>query len=80
METKGMSSEFVGTEQSAAALQVTTRRIRALIASGRLPAIKVGRDWLIDPADLEKIRARPAGFPRGQSRRRAEKKSEEPGK
>jgi excisionase family DNA binding protein len=52
------------TTEAAAALGVTPQRIRALIAAGRLRAVKVGRDWLIRPPDLEAVRVRTSGRPR----------------
>lgn len=36
----------------AARLEVSDRRVRALIAAGRLPAERVGRSWVIAPASL----------------------------
>jgi excisionase family DNA binding protein len=53
------------TAQVAAILQVTRRRVQAIIAAGRLPARKLGRDWLIEPADLAAYRPLPAGRPAG---------------
>ena len=51
------------TAQAAAILQVTRRRVHAIIAAGRLPARKLGRDWLIEPADLAAYRPLPSGRP-----------------
>ena len=34
---------------------LTIRTIRALIAAGRLPAIKVGRNLMVDPRDLASV-------------------------
>lgn len=50
--------------QAAVALGVTRRRVQALIKSGRLPATKFGRDWMIAASDLEKVRERKPGRPR----------------
>jgi excisionase family DNA binding protein len=55
--------ELLTTQKAAEALGVTPRRIRALIAAGRLDATLIGRDWLINPADLEKVRKRKPGRP-----------------
>jgi excisionase family DNA binding protein len=52
------------TTEAAVTLGVTPQRIRALIAAGRLRAVKVGRDWLIRPPDLEAVRNRKPGRPR----------------
>lgn len=40
------------TGQAGSLLRVTARRIRGLISEGRLPARKVGRDWVINSTDL----------------------------
>jgi hypothetical protein len=37
-----------------------------------LPAVKHGRDWWIEPADLELVRERPTGYPKGKRRTHAE--------
>ena len=52
------------TSQAADALGVTPQRVRALILAGRLKAVKVGRDWLIRPPDLDAVRNRKPGRPR----------------
>jgi excisionase family DNA binding protein len=52
------------TAQVAARLGISRRRVLALIQSGRLPAQKVGRDWLIDPKDLSKVKIRKPGRPK----------------
>jgi hypothetical protein len=72
-----MPSEYapLNTQQAAAALGVTPQRIRVLIgerdAAGnpRLRAQKIGRDWLIAPADLDLVRDRPNGYPAGKPRK-----------
>ena len=55
--------EQIGTVAAAKRLDITTGRIRQLILAGRLKAEKVGRDWLILPADLDAIRDRKPGRP-----------------
>ena len=52
------------TKQAAKILNVTPRRVRALINAGRLPAEKHGRDWAIKPKDLELVKVRKPGRPR----------------
>jgi len=47
------------TTQAADHLNVSPRRVRALIAAGRLPAVKIGRDWMIEPDALERFQAKP---------------------
>jgi len=56
----------IGTAQAAERLGVSVRRVVFLIHAGRLPAKKIGRDWMIDPKDLEKVwkdRPRQSGRP-----------------
>jgi excisionase family DNA binding protein len=55
---------MITTDKAAKILGISPRRIRALIASGRLPAIKLARDWIIDEKDLEKVVDRKPGRPR----------------
>ena len=45
-------------------LGVNDSRIRQLILAGRLPARKIGRDWLIKERDLKKVENRRVGRPR----------------
>lgn len=52
------------TAQAATILQVSRRRVQALITAGRLPAQKHGRDWLIARADLALVTVRRGGRPR----------------
>lgn len=52
------------TNEAATILNVTPRRVRALIRAGRLPAEKHGRDWAIKPEDLELVKVRKPGRPR----------------
>ena len=56
---------MITTEQAAESLGVSTRRVLQFITTGRLRARKIGRDWLIDPRNLDKLRHRPGpGRPR----------------
>lgn len=52
------------TAEAAKKLSVTPGRVRAMIAAGRLPAKKVGRDYIIDSKDLALVRNRKPGRPR----------------
>lgn len=56
------------TTEAAERLGITPRRVTMLIAAGRLAAVRVGRDWLIEPAALDAVRHRPAGRPRKRPR------------
>jgi excisionase family DNA binding protein len=55
--------DYLSTSQAATELGISTRRVQTLIASGRLKAERVGREWLIAPADLEAVRVRKPGRP-----------------
>jgi excisionase family DNA binding protein len=51
----------MSTGEAAASLGVSPNRIRQLVSSGQLPATRLGRDWMIRGADVERYRALPAG-------------------
>ena len=53
----------ITTAQAAERLGVTKPRVIQLINAGRLPAEKVGIQFLIKPADLEKVKDRKPGRP-----------------
>jgi excisionase family DNA binding protein len=53
-------------KQAAKILGVDDSRVRVLIREGRLPAQKVGRDWVIFEPDLELVRVRKPGRPKKQ--------------
>ncbi len=55
---------MITTAQAATILQVSRRRVEALINAKRLPAEKIGRDWLIRPEDLELVKVRRPGRPK----------------
>lgn len=53
--------------EAAARLGVSRYRIWQLVKAGRLPAVKLGRDWLIEDRDLELVAKRAGpGRPRKQ--------------
>jgi excisionase family DNA binding protein len=56
--------DFLTTKQVADKLGVTIRRIQALVTSGRLPAQKIGRDYLIREKDLKLVEDRKVGRPK----------------
>ena len=55
--------EELTTKQAAKILNITPRRVLALIHSGRLPAEKHGRHWAIKPEDLELVKVQKSGRP-----------------
>lgn len=56
--------DFLTTKEVAEKLGVTLRRIQAMIQSGRLPAQKFGRDYMIRDADLKLVENRKVGRPK----------------
>lgn len=48
-------SAILNVADGAVILGVSPRRVRAMITAGLLPATKVGRDYIIQRADIEKI-------------------------
>ena len=58
---------LINTKKASKLLGVNAQRIRQLIAAGRLPAQKVGRDWVIRERDLAKVADRKPGRPRKKS-------------
>lgn len=56
---------YFTTTTIAAELGVTSGRVRAMIAAGRLRAIRLGREWLIDSKALADVRSRKPGRPVG---------------
>jgi excisionase family DNA binding protein len=56
--------EFLTTKQVAEKLGITPRRVQALIEAGKLPAQKIGRDYLIKEKDLKLVEDRKVGRPK----------------
>ena len=56
--------KIISTTEAARRLNVSPSRIRAMIGSGRLKAMKVGKVWLIDPKNLDAVKDRKVGRPR----------------
>jgi excisionase family DNA binding protein len=52
------------TKDAGEKLGISARRVLELIAAGRLPAEKMGRDYFIKPADLAKVKDRKPGRPK----------------
>lgn len=55
--------DFISVDQAASALGVSPRRVRALIGSKQLPAVKLGRSWAVDRSMLRSRGRREAGRP-----------------
>jgi excisionase family DNA binding protein len=56
--------KLINTAEAANKLGVTPNRVRALIHAKRLKASQYGRDWLIDPKDLNAVKNRKPGRPK----------------
>lgn len=54
-----MDNRLLTTAQAAQKLNVTPRRVRALIERGQLLATRHGRDWVIFAHDLARLERRP---------------------
>lgn len=55
--------ELLTTREAAEKLNISMRRVRALIESGSLPSTQYGRDHLIKESDLELVKDRKPGRP-----------------
>jgi excisionase family DNA binding protein len=56
--------KLLTTKDAAARLGVTVTRVQQLILAGRLPAEKMGRDYVIKEDDLKLVADRKPGRPR----------------
>jgi excisionase family DNA binding protein len=56
--------KVIGTTEAAKRLGISQNRVRDLIASGRLKAQKIGREYAINPKDLDAVKNRIPGRPR----------------
>jgi excisionase family DNA binding protein len=54
---------LLSVEEAADMLRLSKRRVQELVARGQLPAIKIGRTWVIDRADAEAFDRLPPGSP-----------------
>ena len=57
-------NKLLTTQEAGEELGIGRLRVRQLISSGRLPAKKFGRDWVISKDDLEKVKDRKPGRPK----------------
>jgi len=67
------------TKQTAERLSVSVRRVHQLIEEGRLPAEKMGRDYLINEEDLKLVEGRKVGRPRKVQSEKATKQASKKG-
>lgn len=59
--------KILSTNEAAEKLNISAIRVRQLIQKERLPAQKVGRDYVIMESDLELVKHRPTGRPSKKS-------------
>ena len=62
------------TRQVAERLNISLRRVQALIKNGRLPSQQIGREHLIREADIQLVENRTPGRPRAAKITKAIKK------
>lgn len=62
-----MIEGYLTTKEVAEKLGVTVGRVRQMIADGQLPSQKIGRDNFIKESDLELVKDRQVGRPKGYS-------------
>ena len=55
--------KIVGTPQAAALLEVSGQRIRQLAATGELPGVKIGQNWVFALETIESFERKPRGRP-----------------
>ncbi len=55
--------KMITTNEAASLLGVTVQRIHQFISEGRLPAQKLGRDYIINDEDLKLVEDRKPGRP-----------------
>jgi len=60
-------SDYLTVNEAAERRGLTRQAILALISRERLPAKRVGRQWLIHRRDLDAFQVIPAGRPKGRS-------------
>jgi len=58
---------YLSTSDVAAAVGITEARVRQLAATGEIKAKKFGRDWHVDPCEVDKLRNNPPGRGRPRS-------------
>lgn len=59
MIAHALRAEMMSRHEAALYLGLSDSRVRALLLQGRIPARKVGREYVIYKSDLEKFAAKP---------------------
>jgi excisionase family DNA binding protein len=60
-------SNLISTKEASEKLNVSMRRIQALITSGRLPSQKIGNSHVIKESDLALVAERKVGRPKKEN-------------
>jgi excisionase family DNA binding protein len=60
-------SDLISTKEASEKLNVSMRRIQALISSGRLPSQKIGNSHVIKESDLALVAERKVGRPKKET-------------
>ncbi len=68
-----MLEDFLSTKEVSEKLGVSVGRVRQMVADGQLPATKIGRDNFIKETDLELVKDRKVGRPKGYSPKEKDK-------
>ncbi len=56
-------NDLISTKEASEKLNLSIRRVQALITSGKLPAVKIGNSYVIKESDLKLVEDRPTGRP-----------------
>ena len=56
--------KLIGTKEASEKLKISQTRVQALIKANRLPAERVGRDYVINEDDLKLVKIRKNGRPK----------------
>ncbi len=59
-----MTTNFLTTTEAAALLGLSIKTVQSLITRGRLPAEKIGRDWMIKREDVRNHKRGKGGRPK----------------
>jgi excisionase family DNA binding protein len=70
-----VNERMLTTPEVAERLGISTRRVLALIYSGRLPSQQFGRDHLVKESDLKLVKDRKVGRPRKDQSEQATKQA-----
>ncbi len=67
-------NKLLTTNEAAAKLNVSVRRIQTFITKNQLKAEKIGRDYMIREKDLQNIKAGVNGRPKGRKNKKKDEK------